>query len=108
MHVKVDPSDLKDFTDWIRFTMEMLVEDPDSLVINVAQTGENLVTFKVLATGPRNEVGKIFGKEKITLLALRRIAFAIARRMGAERVEILIKSSDEEVASNSKSAFVHT
>lgn len=93
----IDSSDLKDFEDWIRFTLEMLIEDPDKLELEVKIFNSSGTTVRVTVKAPRNEAGKIFGKGKMTLLALRRLAFPIIRRIGADRLDLYVLSDDESI-----------
>lgn len=78
--------DFVELSDYIGDTLELLVNDPDSLSVKVsyeeAADGRPLDSILVMLSAPRSEIAMIVGRGAETARALHRVFFSVARRMG--------------------------
>lgn len=94
-------SDIAEFKDWIIFTLEMLVNDIEAINIDIKEYRDDR-GYKVQATvsGPAEEIGKIIGKNGMTVEALRRIGYSIARRAGISYFELTVTGQPLQAAAH--------
>jgi len=89
---------LSDFRDWIEFTLEMLVDSDDGIKISIVDNVDDTGTVCVMVSGKRDEIGKIIGKSGLTIDAIRRVAYSIARRIGISHLELIVNGATPEVS----------
>jgi len=78
--------DFSEFSEYVEDTLNLLVNDPDSLSVKVgyeeANDGRPLDSILVEISGPKSEIAMIVGRGAETARALHRVFFSVARRMG--------------------------
>lgn len=91
-------SDLNEFKDWIIFTIEMLINDIEVVNIDIKEVRDDRgFKVQVQVTGPAEEIGKIIGRSGLTVEALRRVGYSIARRAGISYFELLVNGAPMQV-----------
>jgi predicted RNA-binding protein YlqC (UPF0109 family) len=75
-------------TDWLRMTLELLVDDPASVRLNEIE-GEQALVFEV--TVAKADIGKVIGRSGKTADSIRWVMYAIA---GKERKRAVLQIVD--------------
>jgi predicted RNA-binding protein YlqC (UPF0109 family) len=75
-------------TDWLRMTLELLVDDPSSVRLNEIE-GEQARVYEV--TVAKSDIGKVIGRNGKTADSVRWILYAIA---GKERKRAVLQIVD--------------
>jgi predicted RNA-binding protein YlqC (UPF0109 family) len=75
-------------TEWLRTTLQLLVDDPDSVRLNEIE-GEQARVYEV--TVAKSDIGKVIGRSGKTADAVRWILYAIA---GKERKKAVLQIVD--------------
>lgn len=75
-------------TEWLRMTLELLVDDPDSVRLNEIE-GEQARVYEV--TVAKSDIGKVIGRSGKTADSVRWILYAIA---GKERKRSVLQIVD--------------
>lgn len=65
--------------DLVTHACEELVDDPDVLTVTSSHSGN---TGSIEICGPENEIGKIFGSKRRTLMSINHLAYSVASKYG--------------------------
>ena len=79
-------------TEWLKTTLELLVDDPDSVSLNEIE-GERARVFEVMVA--KSDIGKVIGRGGKTAEAVRWILYAIAGKDRKRTVLQIVDRNDD-------------